>query len=74
MSDFRVDYLQEAKKCLRFREGQDVTQLQFWANLLGAIANATIAAVPDSVAQALEDQQDRQQAVYDHIREKLKGV
>lgn len=71
--DFRVAYLQEAKRCLRYNAEQKVTQLEFWANLLGAVANAAVASVPDSVAHALSTEQARQQVVRTHIRDRLGG-
>lgn len=69
--DFRVTYLQEARKCLRYYAEHKIYSLEFWANLLGAIANAAIASVPDSVAEALATEERRQRAVHAHIREQL---
>ena len=43
---------------------------EVWANLLGAIANAVIASVPDSVASVLV--QESQKVVHEHITGKLK--
>lgn len=50
MTDFRVTSYREAAECLRLVREQKPDQPEFWANLLGAIANATMAALPDSVA------------------------
>lgn len=73
--DFRVAYLQEAMKCLRFSEGgQNIFDMRSWFNLMGAIANAVVASVPDSVAEGLQVQRERQRVVHDHLSEKLKGV
>lgn len=49
MTDLRVLSALEARECLfRVRE-QTVDQPEFWANLLGAIANACMAAMPEAV-------------------------
>lgn len=73
MGDFRVDYLYEAQKCLRHVVKQDPSQPQFWANLLGAIANATVASVPESVMAGVLEREKRHQAASEHIKERLRG-
>ena len=58
--DFRVDYLEEARRSL-LAANQITTDYpktwnafpEFWANLLGAIANSNVAAVSDDVACGL---------------------
>lgn len=76
--DFRVDYLEEARNCLR--ASNKITtkcpkdwheQPEFWANLLGAIANANVAAVSDNVAYGLIVKQAERQLENDRIREML---
>jgi hypothetical protein len=73
--DFRVAAYREAQKCLRYVSKQNPEQPSFWANLLGAIANATLATVPDSVMGAvMADDWDRErqhQRVREHINKKL---
>ena len=53
MTDFRVGYCLDARECLFRVKEQNVDQPEFWANLLGAIANSCMAAVPDSVVEGV---------------------
>lgn len=77
--DFRVAAYLEAGECLKLVKGQDISQPEFWANLLGAIANAAIASVPDSVATQAEPelgrreqkQRELQKRVQKDIKKKL---
>jgi hypothetical protein len=79
--DFRVTCFFEAEECLKLVEAQQVDQPQFWGNLLGAIANATIASLPDSVYEQAAAELARRQtandrlqrAVQKKITEKLSG-
>lgn len=75
--EFRTAALLEARKCLKYMDKQSVEQPEYWANLLGAIANASIAAVPDSVAddvgRVLLNRSQLQEAVQNKIKEKLGG-
>lgn len=79
--EFRTAAFLEARRCLKYMDKQSVEQPEYWANLLGAIANATIAAVPDSVAADVDremwrrEARDRelQTAVQTKIKEKLGG-
>jgi hypothetical protein len=77
LADFRVQYFREAQTCLELVEKQKVDQPEFWANLLGAIANASLAAVSDVVVRGVlaDCERDRKlrQEVYDHIQERLSG-
>lgn len=72
MSDFRVKSFREAQKCLRFVSKQSIEQPEFWANLIGAAANAAVASVSDSVYREIvaEDQH----LAREHTIEKLTGV
>lgn len=54
MSDLQARYWLEARECLQLVRRQNISQPEFWANLLGAIANATMAATPDSIVEAAE--------------------
>jgi hypothetical protein len=38
---------------MREVEKTDLREPEFWANLLGAVVNTNVAAIPDSVADAL---------------------
>lgn len=79
--EFRAAAFLEARECLKVMGTQEVEQPEFWANLLGAIANASIAAVPDTVAAeayqelAHRDAEKRQfqKAMQMRITEKLNG-
>ena len=58
--DFRVDYLEQARECLRANNklvekhpNDWHTFPEFWANHLGAVANSNIAAAPNDVALGL---------------------
>lgn len=62
--DFRIGYLEEARSCLRASNKitekcpQDWHQQpEFWANLLGAVANSNVAAADEEVALGLLYQQ-----------------
>ena len=49
----------------------DIRQPEFWANLLGAVANFNIAAIPDSVASALMQEQFEHQKANERIRKEV---
>jgi len=66
--DFRVDYLEEARRSL-LAANQITTE--FWANLLGAIANSNVAAVSDDVACGLLVRQEERGKKNERIRELL---
>lgn len=80
MTDFRVAALLESQKCLTTvsrmveKKGWDA-EPAFWANLLGAVANATIASVPNSVAAGLvafkERESERSRAAREHVERAL---
>lgn len=75
--NFRVHAFQEARKCLRLLEKLDVEQPEFWANLLGAVANAALASVPGEVVSAaismdVADERHRE-AVRRHVKDALRG-
>lgn len=73
--NFRVAAFQEARKCFRLIETLDVEQPEFWANLLGAIANGVMACAPDSVISAViahdMHSDKRKAAVRDHLAQAL---
>lgn len=79
--DPRVLYFLEAMECLKLVQDQKIDQQIFWANLLGAVANASMAAVPDSVYYDVGTELARRDAVNSRmqtamqkkIREKLNG-
>ena len=82
LDDFRMDYLEEARECMRAsnsilkRHPEDwYTIPEFWANLFGAAANGNIAAVSDDVAWGIlarEDQRrDDAKKIRDSILDKL---
>lgn len=74
--DFRVTAYLEAGECLRQAESQSFEQPEFWANLLGAVANAAVASVPDSVAAEaspeLGRRAQRKRALQQHIQKGIK--
>jgi hypothetical protein len=53
MTDFRVGYCLQARECLFRVKDQTVEDPEFWANLLGAIANASMACVPAPVVEGV---------------------
>lgn len=82
--DFRIGYLEEARECQRASNSilkkypDDWHSIpEFWANLLGVVANATIAAVSDNVALGLhlkdEKRREENQRIRNLLDEKLGG-
>lgn len=73
--NFRIAAFQEARECFRLVKEMDIEQPEFWANLLGAIANGVMASVPDSVvagALAQEAQRvEKQKAARKHLKAAL---
>lgn len=76
--DMRVDYLEEARDCLRAsnsilkrypKSWQDIPA--FWANLLGAIANSNIAAVNNDVAMGFHSREEERRRRGARIRDML---
>jgi hypothetical protein len=56
VTDFRVGYCLQARECLFRVKEQNIDQPEFWANLLGAISNACMASVPDSVVAGVVEE------------------
>lgn len=73
--DFRVDCLFEAQRCLKLVGKQNLSQQEFWANLLGGVANAAIASIPDSVVSEYRREQDKRarklEIIHDHLTDRL---
>lgn len=77
-TDFRVDYLEEARQCLRASNKITTeypkdwhTYPEFWANLLGAVANSNIAAASENVAYGLLTKKAEERLEVQRIREML---
>lgn len=75
--NFRVYAFQEARACLRLVEKLDVEQPEFWANLLGAIANGVLASTPAEVVSAAIAHdvatEEHREAVRKHVKDALHG-
>jgi hypothetical protein len=71
--DFRVASYMEAKECLQLVREQKPDQPEFWANLLGAIANATIATMPDDVFEGVMIEYARQERFYSMTQKRVQG-
>jgi hypothetical protein len=52
----------------------DIEQPEFWANLLGAIANGVMASVPDSVVTAALQREAQRAEKHEAARKHLKAV
>ena len=66
--DFRIAYVEEARDCIRAnhflmkKHPEDWNTFpEFWANLLGAVANSNIGAVDDDLAWHLMDIWDQRE-------------
>jgi hypothetical protein len=68
----------EARKCLRLIDSLTTDQPEFWANLLGAIANLSLASVPDNVLRATEvyesERREENARIRKHLDERLGGT
>ena len=75
--NFRVHAFQEARACLRLVEKLEVDQPEFWANLLGAVANGVLASIPGEVisaAMSMDAATEKQRAaVRKHVKEALRA-
>jgi hypothetical protein len=60
--DFRVDAYEEAVRCLLYVQQCKLEQPEFWANLLGGIANGVMACLPDTVAYGVAERRGRENA------------
>jgi len=69
-AQFRLMAYREAHKCLRMVDRLDISEPEFWANLLGAIVNTNIACIPDSVASALVSQNALREGLRDHVQDR----
>ena len=76
--DFRIGYLEEARECQRASNSilkkypEDWHSIpEFWANLLGVIANASIAAVSDNVALGLYVKDEKRREEIERVRNLL---
>lgn len=69
--NFRIAAFQEARTCFRLVKEMDIEQPEFWANLLGAIANGVMASVPDSVVAGALAQEAKQRAARKHLKAAL---
>lgn len=54
MTGLQARYWLEARECLNLVRQQTVDQPEFWANLLGAVANASMAGAPSDVVETAE--------------------
>lgn len=54
MSDLQARYWLEARECLNLVRQQCPDQPEFWANLLGAVANASMASAPQAIVDEAE--------------------
>lgn len=78
IGDFRVDYLEEARECIRANH-KIMTQFpkdwqecpEFWANLLGAVANSNVAAASDDVVLGLVARQEQRAREHAKIKKML---
>lgn len=76
--DFRIDYLDEARECLR-ASNKIATAFpehwhekpEFWANLLGAVANSNVAAASENVAMGLLYKQDKRKQEKERLKKML---
>lgn len=69
--DFRVAAFLEARKCLRLIDKLTTGQPEFWANLLGAIANLGLTVVPDNVLWATQVYEAEREEEHARIRKHL---
>lgn len=74
-ADFRVDYLEEARDCLRAsnrllkRYPETWHEIPaFWANLLGAIANSNVAAASENVGLGLVVKDQKRKEEIERVR------
>jgi hypothetical protein len=72
--DFRLHAFHEGHQCLKMVDKLDIREPEFWANLLGAIANFSISSISDSVASALIHESMVDQQKRERFREKLNEV
>lgn len=73
MSDFRTQYFLEAQANIREANKLDVDDQEYWALLICAIGNATMAAVSDTVAKDVVFLTTNRQAKQKAVQKGIKG-
>lgn len=69
---FREAAFREAIQCLREADKCSIEDPTLLLNLLGAIINTNIAAIPDSVAASLVHESMAESLARDHVKKKVK--